>query len=140
MKIKRTVEDDLFSKLVRERANHTCEYCGKYCGAGHEHGRLDCSHFFSRRHTSTRWEPLNAAAHCFTCHQNLGENPTVFTAWIKRHLGRWYDVLEEKHNQTVKKSKIDIKEMREHFRRELKRMEELRSEGAIGRIEFAGYL
>lgn len=139
MKIKRTAEDDLFSKLVRERANHTCEHCGKYCGPKHEYGRLDCSHFFSRRHNATRWEPLNAAAHCFTCHQRLGESPPVFTDWIKRHLGHLYDILEEKHNQIVKVTKKDRLELRKHLKQEYERMLEARAEGETGRIEFAGY-
>ncbi len=86
MKVRRDPLDDLFSKLVRERANWCCEKCGKYHPEGTRRS-LHCSHFFSRRKRSTRWDPRNAAAHCFKCHQELGENPIEFTKWIKAYLG-----------------------------------------------------
>lgn len=139
MKIKRTVEDDLFSKCVRERAGHACEHCGKYCGPKHEYGRLDCSHFFSRRHTATRWEPLNAAAHCFTCHQMLGENPPIFTLWIEKHLGPLFELLVEKHRVIQKICKKDRLAIRAHYREQLAQMEERRANGETGRLEFVGY-
>ena len=97
MKVKRDKRDDVFSKLVRERAENSCEWCGKYCGPKHENGRLDCSHIFSRRHMATRWHPDNAVAHCFSCHLKYGENPLAASRWLVDHFGRGYvDLLEEK--------------------------------------------
>lgn len=137
MKIKRDKRDDIFSKLVRERANHTCECCGKHCGPDHSGGRLDCSHFFSRRHKSTRWEPLNAGAHCFACHQRLGENPVDFAKWIEEHIGRWLmDILREKAHQIVRLRKQDLEDIYQHLKAEYEKMLKLRAEGHRGRIEF----
>lgn len=82
---------------------------------------------------------MNAGAHCFGCHQKLGENPIMFANWIRMHLGRLYDVLEEKHNQIVKLTKKDRAELRAHLKQEYERMLEARAEGETGRIEFVGY-
>src|SRR3990167_1019129 len=86
MRVKRDKRDAIFSLLVRERAGWRCERCGKQFSREDGQG-LHCSHFISRRHRSTRWHPDNAAAHCFSCHQWLGEHPLDFTIWIKAYLG-----------------------------------------------------
>lgn len=141
MKIKRDKRDDLFSKLVRERANHTCEYCGKYCGPNHENGRLDCSHFYSRRIKSLRWCPDNAFAHCFTCHQRLGENPYDFAKWAEERLGKGLcEILREKSRQLVRLRKADLEALYQHLREQYKAMQEKRKDGEMGRIEFEGWL
>ena len=136
--MKRDICDDLFSKLIRERAGWNCESCGK--NYEHRTQGLHCSHFFSRRHKSTRWDPENAAAHCFGCHQRLGGNPIDFTTWIKGHLGVCaMAALRLRAHQTVKIDKTMKKQITEHLRGELKRIQELRNNGATGRLEFEGY-
>ena len=141
--MKRDATDALFSELVRERADWTCEACGKVYPEGQRQG-LHCSHFYGRRHRATRWSEINAASHCFGCHQKLGGNPVVFARWISKHLAELYGAnvpaaLEEKHNSIAKITKKDKKEMNVHFRAELKRLKELRAKGHAGRIEFVGW-
>jgi len=85
MKIKITALDRLFSQYIRERANWKCERCGRDYSPNN--GRLHCSHFHGRRKKSVRWEPENAMAACFTCHQWLTENPEGHTAFFKKRLG-----------------------------------------------------
>ena len=142
--MKRDALDDLFSKLVRERAGWCCEACGKYYPEGQRQG-LHCSHHYSRRHNATRWEPLNASAHCFSCHQHLSGNPVLFAYWIKTHLERLYGphafgALEEKHQSIVKLTRADKAELKAHMKAELKRLQDERAAGTQGRIEFVGYL
>lgn len=140
MKVKRSPADDWFSKLVRERANHTCEHCGKFCGEKHENGRLDCSHIFSRRHKATRWHPDNAVAHCFTCHQQLGENPINFAAWAESYLGAGLvEIIREQHNMVVKCGKSLEKEIARELKRQYGEMIDRRKAGEVGRIEFEGW-
>lgn len=117
MKIRIDKRDTVFSKLIRLRARFNCEKCGRYFPQGHG---LQCSHFFGRRHQSTRYDPDNAAAHCFVCHMQFTENPIAFTAWIKRYLGdARYDALQLRHRQIVKRTKKDLEELYQHLKAEL---------------------
>jgi hypothetical protein len=113
LKIRIDKRDTIFSLIVRLRARHCCECCGKHYPKGHG---LQCSHFFGRRHKSTRWDPDNAAAHCFYCHKTLGENPIAFTAWIKSYLGDVrYEALQLRHRQVVKRTKADLEALYRHL-------------------------
>ena len=139
--IKRTPVDAAFSDCVRERANWTCEMCGKAYPEGTNRAGLHCSHHFGRRHKSVRWEPLNAAALCFTCHNTVAEDPPLHVGWFESNIGKSnYGLLEELKQRIVRKSDLDMKAMAKHFREELKRMRALRAQGDDGRIEFAGWL
>ena len=136
MAIKRTPLDAVFSDLVRERADWTCEVCGKEFpdrkGAG-----LHCSHFFGRRSASTRWHGRNATAMCFHCHQRLGSNPHEFRSFMFKYLGEPnYDELVRRHNTIYKYSKFEKKEMQEHFKAQLKYIRRRRRDGQQGFIDF----
>ena len=99
MKIKIDKLDILFSKVIRLRAKETCERCLKPT----PFARLQCSHFHGRRKRSTRWNPDNAAALCFQCHQHLGENPLEHTEWFTQLIGEGnFLLLRVQANQIVK--------------------------------------
>ena len=130
--------DQAFSKCVRERANWTCERCGSV----HEKGSmgLHCSHNFSRRHRTIRWEPLNALALCFTCHQWFGGSPYESGPWLGEFLGDGaMEILIEKKSAKFKIPKSEEKAIGKHYREQLKDMEKKRNDGETGRIEFIGY-
>src|SRR3990167_7690933 len=108
MRVKRDKRDAIFSLLIRERSSWLCERCGKQFSREDGQG-LHCSHFISRRHRSTRWHPDNAAAHCFSCHQYLGEHPMEFTRWIEARLGQGRADIMMRYSQVVAKfSKKDL--------------------------------
>ena len=137
MKTRRDKLDVMFSKLVRERANWTCEFCHKHVPE-ESSARLDCSHFFSRRKASTRWHPDNAAAHCFTCHQTLGENPVVFEAWITGHLGKERRQEIWRLASTIRKfTKADREDIYREMKLEYARLRLERDKGYVGRLEFS---
>ncbi len=138
--MKRDKRDIVFSKLVRERANWTCERCGRYFPFGERSG-LDCSHFFGRRYLRLRWHPDNAAAHCRGCHGFLSENPDEFMRWIEGHIGEGrIEMLRERRNDNrIKYTKRDKEEIHAHLKSELQRLESLRAEGKEGRLEFEAY-
>lgn len=75
--------DQLFSLWVRTRDNWTCQRCGmpyKPPTSG-----LHCSHFVGRGKEATRFEPLNADALDYGCHQYFTSHPAEHYAWqIKR--------------------------------------------------------
>lgn len=121
MKIHIDKRDTVFSKVIRLRARWNCERCGRYFPFGHG---LQCSHFYGRRHRATRWDPDNAAAHCFGCHKRLGENPMEFAAWIRGYLGDVrYEALTERHRKIVKRTKADLEALYQHFKGELAALE-----------------
>jgi len=136
MNIKRDKRDAVFSQLTREGAGWTCDRCGKYHPEGFRQS-LHCSHIYSRRNRMTRWMPLNAAAHCFACHNFLGENPLIFAEWAKGHLGKKnYEKLGRLVRTRAKLSKPDLEEIHTDLKREYDRMMALRMDGVEGRIAF----
>ena len=122
MKIRIDKRDTVFSKLIRLRDRFVCQNCGKYFPKGHG---LQCAHIFSRRHQSTRYDPDNACALCFTCHQYFGENPTIFAVWVvQKLLGEArYEMLRERHNRIVRRTKADLEALYQHLRAQLKALE-----------------
>jgi 5-methylcytosine-specific restriction endonuclease McrA len=63
--IKITAADRRFSQQIRERGGHRCQRCGSVPAKG----GLHCAHMFTRRTRATRFDPDNALALCYGCHQ-----------------------------------------------------------------------
>lgn len=145
--IKITNPDKWFSLCVRERADWTCQRCGRkfpeeYSIDGLPKAQgLDCSHFIGRGNWSVRHDPLDADAHCRGCHGYFEANPHLFTEWKKERLGSLYEILIEKSNNVMlgKQARKEKNEIAEHYKAEFFRMRELRNKGVIGRINFQGY-
>ena len=133
MQIRRDKRDALFSELVRERANWTCEGCGK----ASERRFLQCAHIFGRRHRTTRFSPQNALCLCFGCHRHFTENPVEFANWCAEkfgkkemeRLGRLSKVVAAFKKHTLAEIQVDLKV-------ELDFMKKARSDGVTGRLEF----
>ena len=137
--MKRTKLDAIFSELVRERANWTCERCGKYYPEGSRMG-LHCSHIHSRRHAATRTHPFNAVAHCYACHQWYGGNPVLGGRWAESHLGKErIGVLDGLLRRPIKITKAEKEAAYQHYKKELSRLRNLRQMGKVGRLEFEGW-
>ncbi|MGI9489068.1 MAG: hypothetical protein ACR2RF_24925 [Geminicoccaceae bacterium] len=141
MKTRRDKLDDIFSKLVRERANWTCEAqlpkCMGYFPEGPGRRMLHCSHFFSRRKQSTRFDPENAAAHCFSCHKKLEENPLDFAEWVKAHLGNGTaEKLRIRSATIVKRNKADKEDLYQDMKAAWDDLQARRRAGETGRLEF----
>lgn len=142
MKTKIDKFDKVFSLLVRERADWRCEAmlpnrCKGYFPEGPGRRMLHASHFHSRRKQSSRFSPINCAAHCFSCHQYLGENPLEFREWIAAHLGeKKLRELNLLAGQIVRRSKRDKEDLYSEMKAWLRFMEAERAKGVTGRIEF----
>ena len=136
--IKRTPADAAFSNCVRERSNWHCERCGtKYEG---DTRGLDCSHYMGRSAKATRYDPLNAFAHCRGCHQYLSSNPPLFCEHYSDTFGAEDKMLE--HFRDVdrgRRAHRELKEIAKHYREEHARMQAMRANGIMGRIEFTDY-
>lgn len=136
--IKLTPADLAFSKCIRERANWTCERCG----TRHETSSkgLHCSHHHSRGNWSIRFDPLNAEALCYGCHSLTGG-----TEDRRKEVLTEYEIdllWERKRDQDLGKLAKKTKgkgEIAKHYRQELARMQQLRDQGEVGRIDFENY-
>lgn len=141
--MKLTPADRWFSKCIKLRVNYVCERCGTQYQEG-DRG-LHCSHFIGRRNWAVRFDPANAFAHCFGCHQHLGENPAKFVAWTFEAIsGNEYYAMTIRANNIDRgkkfrrtKGKGDISA---HFKEQFEIMQKARNEGVTGRLEFVGYL
>ena len=98
--------DDIFSLYIRARDNYTCCVCG---------GKkpvvvIQCGHFHSRKHYSTRWDELNAMAQCASCnlYHNQDKEP-MRQAFLRRYTQHQYDMLYIKFRKTTKFSDADLK-------------------------------
>lgn len=83
--IKIDAADKLFSIFIRSRAGWKCERC--YRQYTPPTNALHCSHFWGRRNESTRFEPDNASAHCYGCHQFFTSHPVEHRDWVFKKLG-----------------------------------------------------
>lgn len=115
--------DKYFSLFVRFRANWRCEKCGTQYEVGSQ--GLHASHFWSRRFESTRFDPENVSAHCFSCHTFLGGNPELHRQWKLKQLGQSaYDLLMVRAQTTQKKDrKLTLIICKELYRKEKSRYE-----------------
>lgn len=78
-KVKIDKADKLFSLWIRTRDNWTCQRCfKKYTPPT---SALHCSHFKGRSKEATRFEPLNADALCYGCHQYFTSQPDEHYNW-----------------------------------------------------------
>lgn len=119
MAIKLEACDTWCSKVVRQKANYTCEYCGK------QDSRMECCHIHGRRARSVRWSLDNLLCLCSHHHRYFTENPTEFTAWLDEYLGKGHmEMLLEKKNILMPTNKKLRAEIAKHYRLELRKMEQ----------------
>lgn len=79
MPIKIRPSDTMFSWWVRCRDNWTCKRCfTKYTPPTQA---LHCSHFQGRGKENTRFDPDNADALCYGCHQYFTSHPGEHLQW-----------------------------------------------------------
>lgn len=71
--------DKAFSLYIRTRAKWDCERCGKHYEP--PTSALHCSHFMGRGKESTRFDPDNANALCYGCHQHFTSHPALHLEW-----------------------------------------------------------
>jgi len=135
--MKRDKYDKIFSDLIRERADHTCEFCGLYIGKTLS---CHCCHIHGRSSRSVRWDADNALCLCAKHHFFYTNHPTDFFVWLRDYLGEGYlEILSEKAHTVKKWTKADKADLYAHYKSEYKHMLEQRKQGVTGRITFLNY-
>ena len=119
MKIKRDKRDAIFSLLIRERANWSCQRCNRQFERGA--ANLHCSHLFGRRHRAARWASWGAVAHCAACHFYLTEHPLEFAAWVNGHFTPSKAEIYRRRSKIIANfSKRDLESIYKHLKAEHK--------------------
>lgn len=138
--MKNSTIDRVFSLCIRQSYEHTCQYpscphCGNISG-----GADDCSHYYGRRYLGGRWWPDNCIALCRQQHNYLDKHRALHVDFIRAHIG------EERHDALVKRlqsnhpyTTAQKREIHEHYKAELKRLQGLRAQGVEGYIPLEPY-
>lgn len=123
-KIKLDPNDVLFSKMIRERDNNKCVFCGRTS----EYYSIQNSHYWSRGHKATRFDVENCDALCFVCHnQNEGNKQGFYRDYKLKQLGEeGYRLLEQKHNSIKHYGKYEKKLLNEILKEQYKNGEHLK--------------
>ena len=139
MAVKRDKYDAVFSDLVRERVDHTCERCNIHIPEGMRMSS-HCAHIHGRKSQATRYDPDNALCLCAKDHYYFTDHPTEFAAFLRDYLGEGHlEIIREKSHSIKKWYKGEKDEMRKHYQQELKRIRADREKGIVGRIEVTGW-
>tara|TARA_R110000823_G_scaffold314955_1_gene445125 strand:- start:9558 stop:9935 length:378 start_codon:yes stop_codon:yes gene_type:complete len=108
--------DTVFSQYIRRKdlinGMATCVTCGKIA----EPKKLQCGHFMSRRHYSTRWEENNVGVQCYGCNITNQGMQYAFSQYLGDKLS---EEMYVKSRQTVKFADIDLIEMIEDYTKRL---------------------
>jgi len=81
--IRRDAADARFSSQIRARDGWRCQRCR----SNPRPGGLHCAHHFTRRTKATRFDPDNALALCYGCHQYLDSHPVEKEAFWRAEIG-----------------------------------------------------
>ena len=131
--MKRTLLDKLVSDCVRASVGFVCERCEKYFPEGNARKGLHNSHFYGRGGKSVRYFPDNCDSLCYGCHKFMERSRDEYTAFKKKKLGETrYEALVLRANKPRKYIKSDLKDMRAHYRAQLKYIERQRMAGEQG--------
>ena len=113
--------DGIFSIYIRKRdaddnGNVLCCTCNKV-----EHWKkMDCGHFQSRKHKSTRWDEINAHVQCKGC--NIFKNGEQYkhAIFINKRYGKGTaELLQKAANEVRKWDIIELEEMIEYYKNKI---------------------
>ena len=106
--------DKLVSDIVRSRG-----VCAR-CRRGGESVVLQCSHIFSRRNFSVRFDLNNCLCLCLRCHLYWAhKNPIEFYEFVQEHLGKYnFAQLKQKAQQIHKYTLSELQELYETLKKE----------------------
>ena len=114
--------DAVYSKYIRWKYADHNGYVECYTCSTFKHVKeMQCGHFLSRRHYSTRWHENNTRPQCVKC--NMFEQGNQYTFGIKLEAEIGEDMFIELHqlkNQTTKYSKVDYEYLIDYYNKKLK--------------------
>jgi hypothetical protein len=108
--------DIVFSQYIRRKdaVNEiaTCVTCGKK----DHYKKLQCGHFMSRRHYSTRWEINNVGIQCYGCNITNQGQQFLFAKYLGLEVA---EQMVAKSKQVVKFTDSDLQDMIDYYKEKL---------------------
>ena len=103
-KVKERSTDRAFREYILKRDEYTCQRCQRTYRQN-DCGGLQVSHFWSRRHENTRFDPANCILLCFGCHMlwGHGDERQAYIDFMKKRLGEEGFQLLDARAHTYKK-------------------------------------
>ena len=114
--------DRVFSDWIRCSAASGPMECATCitCGAVHKWTLLQCGHFISRVHLSTRYDERNCAPQCYACNVLRRGTPGEFALYLQRRYGpNIIAELVEKKRISVKLGRGDLESLIETYQEKL---------------------
>jgi hypothetical protein len=104
--------DTVFSQYIRRKdAIEDIAKCVT-CGKNDHYKKLQCGHFMSRRHYSTRWHENNVGVQCYGCNISRHGEQFKFSLYLGDKLSEEMFVMSHK---TVKFADVDLIELIELY-------------------------
>lgn len=113
--------DKVFSLYIRlrdtdENGYFKCPTCGRIL----PFDQADCSHYWSRTHTATRFDPDNCVAECRYDNRFNSSHLDGLGKFLRKKLGeRGFNLLEWRHTQTTKYTDFEYAELIKHYQKEI---------------------
>lgn len=111
--------DKAFSRYVRLRDSMKGGVCRCIaCGRVKPVEKMDCGHYFSRRHMATRYDEDNCHAECSYCNRFNAEHLDGYRANLIRKIGEQrFALLELRHVKKVAWSRFELEAMAAHYKK-----------------------
>lgn len=108
--------DNSFSIYIRNKYSkdgfNECYTCGKW----NQINKMQCGHFWSRKHYSIRWNEDNARPQCYSCNMMLNGRQYEFGNKLRAEIGEErFSILERLKNTSVKNLNLNFKELYDYF-------------------------
>jgi hypothetical protein len=104
--------DTVFSQYIRRKdAIDEIAECIT-CNKKDHYKKLQCGHFMSRRHYSTRWEENNVGVQCYGCNISRAGEQYKFSLYLGNNLAEEMNI---KSKQIVKFADVDLIDMIEYY-------------------------
>ena len=109
--------DNIFSQYIRlsNSVNDIAECVT--CNKKDHWKKMQCGHFQSRKHYSTRWDERNVAVQCAGCNVFRYGEQFKFSLYLG---GKLSEELLQKSRETVKFADVDLIEMADYYSNKLK--------------------
>lgn len=142
--MKRDKYDTVLSDLIREANNWQCQRCGIISEHGRTTGKdagIHVSHFNGRGNGNmSRYDSDLLFCLCAACHSFVETRPLEHTRFAQSIVGEAFlEIKNQRHRKPYKWKAREKDEMYQHYRAELKRIRDMRRDGAQDYIEIVSW-
>ena len=108
--------DTIFSKYIRNKYSRNGMVECYTCGRWNEISKMQCGHFWSRKHQSVRWHEDNARPQCYSCNVMMYGRQFEFGNKLLAEIGEQrFQVLEQLKNTSSKDLMLNFKELYDYY-------------------------